>query len=63
MHKLPLGLYVKGCNSDASQNILWVQVVTCLAHSRKHFKTSLADCWIGERGEGGWGWMKGGGER
>ena len=35
-------LYTKGCNSGASQKILWEQVVTCSAHSKKHFKTNLA---------------------
>ena len=35
--------YIKGCNSGASQKILWEQVVTCLAHSKEHFKTNLAE--------------------
>ena len=48
--------YIKGCNSDASQQILWKQVVPCSALSRKHFKTSLADyCGGGRVGGGGGG--------
>ena len=47
--------YVKGCNSGASQKISWKQVVTCLAHIKKHFQTSLAEYW-------GW-WGGGGGGR
>ena len=41
--------YIKGCNSGASQKILWKQVVTCSAHSEEHFKTSLAEYWRGAR--------------
>ena len=41
--------YIRGCNSGASQKILWEQVVTCSAHSKKHFKTNLAEY----RGRGG----------
>ena len=37
--------YIKGCHSGASQKILWKQVVTCSAHSKKHFKTNLAEYW------------------
>ena len=37
--------YIRGCNSGASQKILWKQVVTCSAHSKKHFKTNLAEYW------------------
>ena len=46
--------YIKGCNSGASQKILWKQVVTCSAHSTEHFKTNLAeyrgegDCTVGQ---------------
>ena len=40
---------LEGCNSSASQRILWEQAVTCSAHSKKHFKTNLAEYW----GEGG----------
>ena len=40
-------LTLKGCNSGASQKILWKQNVTCLAHSKKHFKTNLAENWGG----------------
>ena len=29
----------------AFQKILWKQVVTCSAHSKKHFKTNLAEYW------------------
>ena len=39
--------YIKGCDSDASQKILWEQVVTCSAHSKKHFKTNLVEYWGG----------------
>ena len=39
--------YIKGCNSGASQKILWEQVVTCLGHSKEHFKTNLAEYWEG----------------
>ena len=39
--------YIKGCNSGASQKILWEQVVTCSAHSKEHFKTNLAEYWEG----------------
>ena len=39
--------YIKGCNSGASQKILWKQVVTCSAHSKEHFKTNLAEYWGG----------------
>ena len=39
--------YVKGCNSGASQKILWEQVVTCSGHSKKHFITNLAEYWGG----------------
>ena len=42
--------YIKGCNSGASQKILWEQVVTCSAHSKKHFKTNLAEYWGGMHG-------------
>ena len=35
--------YIKGCDSDASQKILWEQVVTCSGHSEEHFKTNLAE--------------------
>ena len=34
--------YVKGCNSGATKHILWEQIVTCPAHSKEHFTTSLA---------------------
>ena len=37
--------YIKGCNSGASQKILWEQVVTCSGHSKEHFKTNLAEYW------------------
>ena len=37
--------YIKGCNSGASQKILWEQIVTCSAHSKEHFKTNLAEYW------------------
>ena len=37
--------YIKGCDSSASQKILWKQVVTCLGYSKKHFKTNLAEYW------------------
>ena len=36
---------LKSCNSGASQKNSWEQVVPCLAHSKKHFKTSLAKYW------------------
>ena len=39
--------YIKGCNSGASQKILWKQIVTCLAHSKERFKTNLAEYWGG----------------
>ena len=39
--------YIKGCNSGASQKILWKQIVTCSAHSKEHFKTNLAEYWGG----------------
>ena len=39
--------YIKGCNSGASQKILWEQVVTCSGHSKEHFKTNLAEYWGG----------------
>ena len=42
--------YMKGCNSGASQQILWEQVVTCSAHSKEHFKTNLAEYWRGVHG-------------
>ena len=45
--------YVKGCNSGASQKILWKQVVTCSAHSKKHCKTNLAENLGGGGGVGG----------
>ena len=38
---------VKGCNSGASQKISREQVVTCLAHSKEHFKPILAEYWGG----------------
>ena len=44
--------YVKCCNSNASQKILWKQVVTCSGHSTEHFKTNLAEYW-------GWGGVHG----
>ena len=31
--------------TDASQKILWEQVVTCSRHSKEHFKTNLAEYW------------------
>ena len=37
--------YVKGCIFGASQKISWEQLVTCLAHSKEHCKTSLAEYW------------------
>ena len=37
--------YIKGCNSGASQKILWEQVVTCSAHFTENFKTNLAEYW------------------
>ena len=37
--------YIKGCDSGASQKILWEQVVTCSGHSKEHFKTNLAEYW------------------
>jgi len=37
--------YVKGCNSGAFQTFSWEQLVTCLAHSKEPFKTSLAEYW------------------
>ena len=46
-------LTLKGCNSGASQKILWEQVVTCSAHSKEHFKTNLAEYWGGGGGEKG----------
>ena len=39
--------YIKGCNSSASQQILWKQVVSCLAHDKKQFKTNLAKYGVG----------------
>ena len=36
--------YIKGCIS-----VFLEQVVTCLAYSKKHFKTNLAEYW-GEEG-------------
>ena len=39
--------YIKGCNSNAFQKIVWKQIVTCLPHSKKHFKTNLAEYWRG----------------
>ena len=42
---------LKGCNSGASQKISWEQLVTCSAHSKEHFTTSLADT--------GGGWVHG----
>ena len=50
--RLQLAYYVKGCSSGASQKISWEQVVTCLAHSTEHSKTSLAEYHPG-------GWMHG----
>ena len=38
--------YVKGCIFGASQKISWEQLVTCLAHSKEHCKTSWV---LGER--------------
>ena len=50
---------VKGSNYGAFRKISWEQVLTCLAHSKEHFKSSLAEhCGMGEWGGGG-----GGGER
>ena len=37
--------YTKGCNSGPPQKILWKQVVTCSAHSKKHFKINLVEYW------------------
>ena len=39
--------YIKGCDSGASQKILWEQVVTCSGRSKEHFKTNLAEYWGG----------------
>ena len=39
--------YIKGCNSGAPQKVLWEQIVACSAHSKKHFKTNLAEYWGG----------------
>ena len=39
--------YIKGCNSGASQKILWEQTVTCSGHVKEHFKTNLAEYWGG----------------
>ena len=47
-------LFLKGCNSGASRIISWEEVVSCLAHSKEHLKTSLAEYW-------GWGGAGGGG--
>ena len=44
--------YAKGCNSGASQRISWKEVVSCLAHSKEHFKPSLAE-YCGKGGGGG----------
>ena len=44
--------YTKGRNSGAFQTILWKQVVTCSAHSKKHFKTNLAEYCEGGGGHG-----------
>ena len=41
--------YVKGCVFGTSQKISWEQLVTCLAHSKEHCKTSLAEYWGSSR--------------
>ena len=45
---LDINPYVKGCTLGASQKFSWEQLVTYLAHSKEHCKTSLAEYW-------GWG--------